>query len=174
MMASGYIGMHPEKVKKIILIEPGILRPDLSQEFFDSQSGPTADAYPALALVWLNAWRVDTSVDQYAREDYILSNAYSLIPGEGVHCGNVIPADFQGWRASRKTLDETIMAYVHDPELFMQLDFITDAHRFSGEVLIIGTTCNTVYGAEYQNRHLPFLSTCQARSYRKFRLFYIL
>ena len=33
MMASGYIGMHPEKIDKIIMIEPGILRPDLSRSF---------------------------------------------------------------------------------------------------------------------------------------------
>lgn len=156
MMASGYIGMHPEKVEKIIMIEPGILRPDLSQEFFESQSGPTAAAYPSLALVWLNSWRVDISRDQYAREDYIMSHAYSLMPGKGVHCSDEIPAEFEGWRASRKTLDETVLAYVHDPELLSQLDFITDSHKFNGEVLLIGTTCNTVYGAEYQQRHLPF------------------
>ena len=156
MMASGYIGMHPEKVEKIIMIEPGILRPDLSQEFFDSQSGPTLGVYPDLAMIWLNSWRVDTTHDQYAREDYILSNAYSYMPGKGVHCDDVIPAEFQGWRASRKTLDETVMAYVHDADLLAQLDFLTDAHKFGGEVLLIGTTCNSVYGAEYQARHLPF------------------
>lgn len=156
MMASGYIGMHPEKVEKIVMIEPGILRPDLSQEFFESQGGPTASAYPALAVVWLNSWRVDISKDKYAREDYIMSHAYSLMPGEGVHCDNEIPTEFEGWRASRKTLDETVLTYVNDPELLVQLDFITDAHKFDGEVLLIGTTCNTVYGAEYQQRHLPF------------------
>lgn len=156
MMASGYVGMHPEKVEDIIMIEPGILRPDLSQEFFASQSGPTLGVYPNLALIWLNSWRVDTTQDQYAREDYILSKAYNYMPGRGVHCDNVIPAEFQGWRASRKTLNETVIAYVNDPELLTQLDFITNAHRFGGEVLLIGTTCNTVYGAEYQARHLSF------------------
>ena len=156
MMASGYIGMHPEKVEKIVMIEPGILRPDLSQEFFELQSGPTLGVYPNLALVWLNSWRVDTTHDKYAREDYRLSNAYSFMPGKGVHCDDVIPAEFQGWRASRKTLDETVIAYVHDPDLLKQLDFISNAHSFGGEVLLIGTTCNSVYGAEYQTRHLPF------------------
>ena len=111
---------------------------------------------PASPVIWLNSWRVDIAQDQYAREDYILSNAYTLMPGKGVHCGDVIPAAFQGWRASRKTLDETVIAYVHDPDLLAQLDFLTDAHKFDGEVLLIGTTCNTVYGADYQARHLPF------------------
>ena len=156
MMASGYVGMHPEKVDKIILIEPGILRPDLSQPFFESQSGPSWRTYFDLGRIWLNSWRVDIRKDKYAREDYILSNAYSLMPGEGVHCGNAIPDEFEGWRASRKTLDETVIAYVNDPELLKQLDFISDAHKFGGKTLIIGTTCNTVYGSEYQKRHLPF------------------
>lgn len=156
MMASGYVGMHPEKVDKIVLIEPGMLRPDLSQPFFDAQSGPTWRVYLGLGRIWLNSWRVDIRKDKYAREDYILSNAYSLFPGEGVHCGNAIPEEFEGWRASRKTLDETVIAYVNDPELLKQLDFISDAHKFGGKTLIIGTTCNTVYGSEYQKRHLPF------------------
>ena len=161
MMASGYVGMHPEKVEKAILIEPGIMRPDLADEFLESQSGPGLDAYPSLAWIWLNSWRVDTSRDQYAREDYILSNAYLHMPGRGVHCGDVIPANFEGWRASRKTLDETVMAYVHDPELLKQLDFVTDAHRFDGKVLIVASSCNTVYGTAYQKRHLPFFQNAR-------------
>jgi proline iminopeptidase len=156
MMASGYIGMHPEKIDKIIMIEPGILRPDLSQEFMDSQSGPKYDVYLDLTLVWLNSWRVDTSQDKYAREDYVLSTAYKFMGGKDVHCGDVIPANFEGWRASRKVLDETVIASANDPKLLAQLDFITDAHNFDGEVLLIGSTCNKVYGAEYQKRHLPF------------------
>ncbi len=161
MMASGYVGMHPEKIDKIIMIEPGILRPDLSQEFFEAQSGPKYDVYPDLALVWLNSWRVDASRDKYAREDYILSNAFKFMGGEGVHCGDVIPANFEGWRASRKVLDETVIASANDPKLLAQLDFISDAYKFDGEVLLIGSTCNKVYGAEYQKRHLPFYKYAQ-------------
>ncbi len=40
MMASQYDGTHPEKVEKIVMIEPGILRPDLAQPLFDAQSRP--------------------------------------------------------------------------------------------------------------------------------------
>ncbi len=161
MMASGYIGMHPEKVDKVVMIEPGILRPDLSQEFLQAQSGPKLSVYPNLALVWLNSWRVDTSRDRYARADYILTNAYQFMGGEGVHCGDVIPANFEGWRASRKVLEETVIASANDPDLLAQLDFISDARKFDGEILLIGTTCNTVYGTEYQERHLPFYKNAQ-------------
>ncbi len=161
MMASGYVGMHPEKVEKAILIEPGLMRPDLAREYFDSQSGPGLGSYGNLAWIWLNSWRVDTSRDKYAREDYILSNAFFHMPGKGVHCDDVIPANFEGWRASRKTLDETVIAYVNDPDLLKQLDFISDAHKFEGEVLILASSCNTVYGAEYQQRHLPYFQHAQ-------------
>jgi proline iminopeptidase len=156
MMASGYIGMYPEKVDKVILIEPGILRPDLSKQFTDSQSGPKWDVYFDLALIWANSWRVDTSRDKYAREDYVLSNAYKFMGGTDVHCGDVIPENFKGWRASRKVLNETVIDFANDPKLFAQLDFITDAHKFKGDVLFMGSTCNKVYGAEYQKQHLPF------------------
>lgn len=161
MMASGYVGMHPEKVDRIVMIEPGILRPDLSEQYTESQSGPPRSAYPGLAKIWLNSWRVDISRDKYAREDYILSNVYPLMPGKGVHCGDVIPEEFEGWRASRKILDENVIAYAHDPALFAKLDFITDAHKFDGKVLLIGTTCNTNYGAKYQEQHLPFYQDAQ-------------
>ncbi|MCJ8324313.1 MAG: alpha/beta hydrolase [Rhizobiales bacterium] len=156
MMASGYVGMHPEKVDKIILIEPGIMRPDLAKAFTDTQGGPTWDVYPNLALVWLNSQRVNISQDKYAREDYLLSNAYKFMGGKGVHCENVIPENFEGWRASRKVLNETVIAFGHDPILFAKLDFITDAHKFEGETLFLGSTCNKIYGAEYQKQHLPF------------------
>lgn len=49
-----------------------------------------------------------------------------------------------------------MVASANDPELLAQLDFITDAHKFDGDVLLIGSTCNKVYGAQYQKRHLPF------------------
>ena len=156
MMASGYVGMHPQKISKIILIEPGIMRPDLSTAFTDSQGGPTWDVYPNLAMVWLNSLRVDISQDKYAREDYLLSHAYKFIGGQGVHCGDVIPENFEGWRASRKILDENVIAYANDPILFAKLDFITDAHKFDGETLFLGSTCNKIYGAQYQEQHLPF------------------
>jgi len=156
MMASGYVGMHPEKVAKIILIEPGILRPDLSTAFTEAQGGPAWDAYPALALIWLNSLRVDTSRDQYAREDYLLSNAYRHIGGRNVHCNDVVPEAFEGWRASRKILDENVIAYARDPQLFAQLDFISNADKFEGETLFLASTCNTIYGADYQKQHLPF------------------
>ena len=29
------------------------------------------------------------------------------------------------------------------------------------QTLLIGTTCNTVYGAEYQERHLPFFQNAR-------------
>ena len=156
MMASGYVGMHPEKVSQIILIEPGILRPDLSEAFTQSQGGPTWNVYPNLAMIWLNSQRVDVSQDQYAREDYLLTNAYEYIGGTDVHCGNVIPDNFEGWRASRKILEENVIAYANDPELFAKLDFISDAHRFEGETLFLASTCNKIYGADYQEQHLPF------------------
>lgn len=156
MMASGYVNRHPEKVDRIILIEPGIMRPDLSGPYFEAQSGPGWSAFPGLAWIWLNSWRVETQDDPSAREDYILSNAYPLLPGSGVHCNDTIPTAFQGWRASQRTLDETVFAYVNDPTLLAELDFVSDAHRFPGKTLFIGTTCNTVYGSEYQQRHLPF------------------
>jgi len=156
MMASGYVSRHPNKVERIVLIEPGIMRPDLAQPFFESQSGPGMDVYLDLGWIWLNAWRVDTRQDKLAREDYILSHVFSHMPGKGVHCQDVIPDAFEGWRASRKTLDETVIAYVNDPDLLAQLDFISDVQKFGGKTLIIGSTCNKVYGSEYQKRHLPF------------------
>lgn len=161
MMASGYVGMHPEKVSKIILIEPGIMRPDLASAFTDSQGGPTWHVYPKLALVWLNSQRVNISQDTYARDDYLLSNAYKFMGGKGVHCGDVIPDNFEGWRASRKVLDENVIAYGHDPELFAKLDFISDAHKFEGETLFLASTCNTIYGADYQEQHLSFFKNAK-------------
>jgi len=156
MLASGYASRHPEKIDRLVLIEPGLMRPDLAQPYFESQSGPTARAYPALAWIWYNSWRVDTTQDATAREDYIFSNAYPLMPSQGVHCHDEIPENFEGWRASKRTIDETVLAYVNDPDRLQELDFISEVNRFPGSTLLMGTTCNTVYGAAYQQRHVPF------------------
>ena len=45
MLASGYASRFPEKVKKIVLIEPGIMQPDLSQPYFVAQSGPDSRGF---------------------------------------------------------------------------------------------------------------------------------
>ncbi len=161
MLASGYASRFPEKVDRLVLIEPGLMRPDLAQPYFEGQSGPGWSAYPTLAWIWLNSWRVNTEEDPLAREDYILSTAFPAMPGAGVHCGDVVPEAFEGWRASMRTLNETVLTYVNDPELLPELDFISDAHRFEGQTLIIGTTCNTVYCSQYQERHLPFFQNAR-------------
>lgn len=156
MLASGYASRYPDKIDKIILIEAGLMRPDLAQPYFDAQSGPGWSVYPQLAWIWYNSLRVDVSEDPLAREDYLFSTAYEVMPGDGVHCGGSVPDNFEGWRASMQTVNETIMTYAMDPVLLQELDFISDAMNFAGKTLIIGSTCNTVYGAEYQERHLPF------------------
>ena len=174
MMASGYVGMHPEKVSKIILIEPGILHPDLSKAFTDAQGGPTWEVYPNLAKVWLNSQRVDISQDKYAREDYLLSNAYKFMGGKDVHCGDVIPENFEGWRASRKVLDENAIAYGNDPKLFAKLDFITDAHKFEVRLCFLERPAIRFMALSIKSNICHFIRTRNSKSLRMLGISYFM
>ncbi len=64
MLASGYAGMHPEKVSKLVLIEPGILKAELAGPYLNA-ARPEIDFmdYIYLSVVWLNKWRIDINND---------------------------------------------------------------------------------------------------------------
>jgi proline iminopeptidase len=158
MMASGYITVHPEKVEKIVLIEPGILRPDLADDFFN-QPPPEISFidFMNISKLWLNKWRVNIDDDPYARDDYFKSMMYLYIGNK-----NGGP-EFKGWRMGTYSIDQTIGRSQHDPEFMATLDFITGADIFDGKVLFLTSEFNDIYGAEYQNQFLGYYKNAEQR-----------
>jgi proline iminopeptidase len=151
MMASGYVGIHPDKVGKIVLIEPGILRADLAGDFLE-QSGPDIGFvdFMNISKIWLNKWRVRINSDIYARDDYFHSMMHLYIGNK-----NGGP-EFKGWRMGTFAIDKTLGKSQREPEFMASLDFIKDVDLFDGEVLFLTSENNEVYGADYQKGFLKF------------------
>lgn len=158
MMASGYIAIHPEKVGKIILIEPGILKPDLADEFLN-QGPPEIKLVDFLNIskIWFNKWRLKTDTDIYARDDYFKSMMYLYI---GNKDGG---PEFKGWRMGTYSIDQTLGRSQREPEFMASLDFITGSDIFGGEVLFLTSEYNDVFGAEYQKKFLKYYQNAEQR-----------
>ncbi|MGL1891805.1 MAG: alpha/beta hydrolase [Spirochaetaceae bacterium] len=158
MMASGYVAVHPEKVEKIVLIEPGILRPDLAEEFFN-QPPPEISFidFINISKLWLNKWRVNIDNDPYARDDYFKSMMYLYIGNK-----NGGP-EFKGWRMGTYSIDQTIGRSQHDPDFMATLDFITGSDIFDGHVLFLTSEYNKVFGVDYQKKFLGYYQHAEQR-----------
>lgn len=151
MMASGYVGMHPEKVSKIVLIEPGILKTELSEQYLNA-GGPEIGFidYVNLSGAWLNKWRVNTDGDKDARNDYFKTMLYMYFRNKEYK------NDFRGWRMGSSVSRQTIGRLMRDPELLASLDFLKGVENFDGDVLFLSSEYNKVYGADYQKQHLKY------------------
>lgn len=151
MLASGYAGMHPEKVNKLVLIEPGILKAELAGPYLTAARPEIGFVdYIYLSGVWLNKWRVDISSDEEARDDYFMSRMYIYLANKDSS------NDFVGWRIGTFVQRQTIGKMARDPELLASLDFLKGVESFEGEVLFLSSESNKTYGADYQKRHLKY------------------
>ncbi len=151
MLASGYAGMHPEKVNKLVLIEPGILKAELAGPYLNAARPEIGFMdYIYLSGVWLNKWRVDISSDEEARDDYFMSCLYIYLTNKE------LSNDFVGWRFGTFVQRQTIGKMMRDPMLLANLDFLKGVENFEGEVLFLSSENNKVYGADYQKRHLKY------------------
>lgn len=158
MMASGYIGLYPERIHKVVLIEPGILRPDLADPYFE-QAAPDIGFSEVLSLsrIWLNKWRVRTQDDPHARDDYFQSMAYLEFANQG---GG---PEVEGWRMGASAMDQTIGRSLREPEFMASLDFLEGVERFEGDVLFLTSELNEGYGADYQQGFLGFYRNAEQR-----------
>jgi proline iminopeptidase len=161
MLASGYVGQYPEKVSKVVLVEPGILRPDLSMRYFQgpSNSAPWHDRLGHtiwdsinFGLIWLNKWRVDTTNDPQARDDYFVS----MLALYNANVRKETPNEFVGWRMGTYVIAQTVQKMASEPALLESLNFLQGVDRFTGDVLFLSSEYNDWYGADYQRQHLQY------------------
>lgn len=155
MLASGYIGLYPERIKRIVLIEPGILRPDLADAYF-AQAAPDIGFVDILNIsrIWLNKWRVRIKEDPHARDDYFISMMY-------LYLKNKSGPEFKGWRMGAYAMDQTIGRSMREPEFMATLDFLQNVDQFEGDVLFLTSELNKGYGAEYQQGFLKFYQNAE-------------
>jgi proline iminopeptidase len=161
MLASGYLGKHPNRVRKIVLAEPGFLTSKKAKEFMDKTQ--FRFSFGALAVVgktWFKSLHIDGPDDQ-AKQDYLfMSVAMSPeIPDHpflGYFCNrDPFRSQYASWRYSALSATKMIEHGKNDKGE-LSLNLVEGVDSFKSKVLFISGECNTLCGPNYQKDHLQY------------------
>lgn len=157
ILASAYMGRHPERIAAAVLIEPGFL----SAEGHAAWNARAQEIIRRPAMLWrglrtgFEASHVDEP-DADASADYLLGqmmHAFASDPATGYACPGA-QYDSPSWRAGASAGRE--VAARATPDDFDALGGL--AHRFAGPVLFLAGACSTWIGAEAQQAHLDLFA----------------
>ena len=166
MLASGYLGLYPEKVNKIVLAEPGMLTTEKAKEFTDEfKLDLNFNIFILLVKTWFFSLHVKGPDDQ-ARTDFffinfIMNDKIKDHPMARYFCKQDLSnASMEYWRFGgiasrvihRKGLDENGN---------LQIDLIKGVENFQGKVLFLAGECNTLIGPEYQEDQMKYFNNAE-------------
>lgn len=162
MLASSYLGKHPERVNKIVLAEPGMLTSEQAAVFVEKFTPEMS--FPLLKHLgkcWFQSLHVK-GPDKQARKDYFfaamaLSADSSIMkhhPFSNYFC-NGVPGEnsLNYWRYSMLS-NSVIMGGGMDDNGDFQINFVRGVEKFPGKVLFLSGECNLIIGEEYQREHI--------------------
>ncbi len=162
MLAGAYIERHPERVDRAVLLEPGFFDQESADYFLSAIGGGVPPfSLPLLGTLWrrgFEALKVD-GPDEDASLDYFgLSLAVSDIPGNpiaGYFCGGKMNEELlHNWRMGVRS-SFAIQSAGFDRNRQLLVEFVEkNARSFENPVLLVGTSCNTIIGHDYQKRHV--------------------
>ncbi|MBV7380235.1 alpha/beta fold hydrolase [Maritimibacter dapengensis] len=149
MLASAYLGEHPDKVHRAVLIEPGFLNADEANDWMEESrtfmSGP-GFLWDAV-VTGFEAMHVDG--DEDASNDYLMGemvHGFANHPDNPYHCpGQAF--DAPAWRfgaLASRTAQNT-------PEA--EFARLAKGAGFDGPVLFMAGSCDTWIGPELQAQH---------------------
>lgn len=166
MLASGYIGQHPENINKAVLAEPGLLTTEKAKEFIKKfTSKPSFKMIVHIAKTWFQSLHIDNPDDQ-AGEDYFflnlaLSDDTEGNPMAGYFCNkDISTASLDHWRFSWIASREIFMKAMSDIEN-IEIDLVKGVENFKDKVLFISGECNEIIGVEYQKDHMKYFANAE-------------
>lgn len=161
MLASAYLGKYPQKVKAVVMAEPGFLNSELAEEFYRKTNGMMPPMSAGLiwhvARTWFESLHVG-GPDAEASRDYLIEQVASGAeieghPIAGYFCGGKLqkfPSSRFGGTAMLATLS------IADDEGRIHIDLVSGVERYNGRVLFLSGTCNTLTGPEHQQKQMRF------------------
>ncbi|MDZ7607293.1 MAG: alpha/beta hydrolase [Cyclobacteriaceae bacterium] len=161
MIASGYLGQHPEKVNKVILAEPGFLTSEMADLFMEVTNGfqveMTFGNILFMAKTVLRGLHV-REPDNQAMKDYIFSALITAdIPNHpmlGYFCHSKSNPDAMlYWRMSM-TASQAIQQSQTDEDGKIRLDLVHGVDQYPDTVLFIAGDCNRLIGPSFQEKQL--------------------
>jgi proline iminopeptidase len=165
MLASAYLGRHPEKVQGLVLAEPGMLTSEKAREFEGlMRSAGSVGLLTAAARSWFRSRHVSGPDDQ-ARDDFFFQDLMSTVPPEknplaGYFCdpadGRRIPYWRYSWRSGRD-----IPNHARNGRGEIEIDLVSGVASFPRPVLFLSGACDRLIGADYQKDHMRYFPTAR-------------
>lgn len=151
MLASAYLGRHPDRVSRAVLIEPGFLSAAESDAFM-AEMQRYLRAPAALAEMVLAGFRAShvKGPDAAAANDFLVGQMvhwFAAHPDNPYHCPDT-PWDSPAWRFGAEA-GQAVQANASRDDL----DSLGAVGAFSGPVLLMSGACNTWIGPPLQERH---------------------
>lgn len=155
MLASGYLGTHPDKVGHAVLAEPGFLTTEMMKTA-GIRLGPLWEAGFLLraTMAWFRALHVKVPDDD-ARADYFMGQVAPYANPEYYCSGTVPEAGVLHWRVGTRAM-QGVMRSALDREGNFQIDLTRGLERFTRPVLFLVSECNATIGREHQERQARF------------------
>lgn len=155
MLATGYIGRHPEKVSHAVLAEPGFLTTEMMKKA-GIKFGPRWEMgflYRA-SRAWVKSLFIKEP-DKDASSDYFIGQIAPYANPE-YFCDGIIPeAGTDFWRPGAVAM-QAIMKSALNSKGEIEIDLTKGLDRFDKQVLFLASSCNTMIGKEHQARQAAF------------------
>jgi proline iminopeptidase len=152
MLASAYTGLHPAKVGRLVLAEPGFL--DASTlDAIEGSGWPGWRVVWGFTWAWIGKWFTPTGSDPYARDDAFLLQVLPLTQGQDELCDGRLPP-LQAWRAGYPAFQATMGRAMADPAWARQLNFRQGVASFAGPTLFLTGACNTTQTEALRSAHM--------------------
>lgn len=164
MLASAYLGQHPDKVSHAVLAEPGFLTSEFAEKWAEATKlrFSTGIFYHFLKTKF-ESLHVN-GPDDHAADDYFAHqmNLYqgSDHPQAGYYCEGDVPDKEGSWRFGTQANDALYQQAI-DADGNFDINLIAGVENFNNKVLFIAGECQTVIGAEWQKGQMEFFPNAE-------------
>ena len=164
MLASAYLGQHPEKVDNAVLAEPGFLTSEFAEEWAEE----TGIRFTPGVLYHFVKTKFESlhvkGPDEHASDDYFghQMNMYqgSDHPQAGYRCDGSGPEEGEAWRYGARAADSLFQEAV-DAEGNFDINLVDGVEGFTSKVLFMAGECQEVIGVEWQRRQMEFFPNAE-------------
>lgn len=157
MLASGFTARYPDRVKRVVLAEPGILTSEMGEKFKKKFAfKPSFSLLKAFVVAYFESLHIKQN-DGHERKDYIFQRVASENidgnPMKEYFCdGDPNSAFMPYWRYSLDANLEIQKGGMKDG--MFDIDLVSGIENYRDTVLFITSSCNRLIGSEHQKEHM--------------------
>ncbi len=156
MLATAYVGQHPDQVSQLVLLEPGFLNEEMAALVLPAMSRSSFSFIAKTSAAWIRSMHIKGD-DQDARSDFV----FSQIREQPIyHCDAYQPDPKNYWRAGFGSW-KMITQSTFDKKGKLHLDFTKGLKSFQSPVLILASSCNQLTGKSFQARQQKIFTDAQ-------------